>query len=199
MKTKIRMNDSEIGIACGRPIPKNNPDSLVGMIVQTLWTAHDLVFAEMDKRGQLRHASEIYCIRKKIAKKIPENTVNDDAYLALTAVKQGWNIVYEPQATVLIRGPETISDYFKQRRRIIWGHNQVRKLTGKSPQHVLHMIPLNPSGGFKLLLKLFSELGLLSFAVFIILEIIINIVVIVDSISGKSHVKWDVADSTKKL
>lgn len=194
-----RLEDPDVGIVCGKPVPTNSKNSLIGEMVQLLWTFHDRVFTELSNAGLLRHASEVFCIRKKIIKKIPLETVNDDAYLALTAQKKGWKISYEPEAIVSICGPKSILDYFKQRRRIIYGHYQVWKLTGKSPQYIILMIPLNPTKGLKLILKLSTEVGMLTFSVFLLLEFIINTIAIIDALSGKSYIKWDIAKSTKKL
>ena len=185
-KLVSKFEDPKVGIVCGKPVPTNSTTSLVGKIVQLLWSFHDQVFIEMSKTGQLRYASEIFCIRKGIVNKIPLNTVNDDAYIALTAKKKGWIISYEPRGIVSITGPKTFLDYFKQRRRILWGHNQVKKLTGKSPQYIIHMIPLEPSKGLKLTLKLLSEYQIYTVLAFLSLELIINYLAIIDSILGKT-------------
>jgi len=194
-----KFKDPTIGIVCGKPTPTNNAVSHIEKIVNLLWNFHDQVFTQLNKTKQLRHASEIYCIRKGIVKEIPGDTVNDDAYIALTARKQGWEISYEPQGIVSITGPQTISDYFKQRRRILWGHYQVKKLTGESPQYLIHMIPLNPINGLRLTLKLFSKNEILTVITFLFLEFVINYFSIIDSIIGKSYAKWDIATTTKKI
>ncbi len=199
LKLISKFDDPKIGIVCGKPVPTNNTTSITGKIVKLLWSFHDLVFTELNKTGQLRHASEIFCIRKGIVDKIPQETVNDDAYIALTARKKGWKISYEPQGIVSMCGPQTIPDYIKQRRRILWGHHQVKKLTGKSPQYFIHMLSLDPTNGLKLTLNLFSQNGILTVLAFLLLEVIINSLAITDSIFGKSHVKWSIAKTTKKL
>ena len=193
-----KFDDPETGIVCGKPVPTNSTSSLVGRMVQLLWSFHDQVFIEMSNVGQLRHASEIFAIRKGIVNKIPSNTVNDDAYIALTAIKKGWRIRYDPQVIVSISGPQTIPDYFKQRRRILWGHYQIKKLTGKSPQHIIHMFPLELSKGLKLTLKLFSENRIQNVLAFLSLEFLLNYLAIIDSIIGKSYTKWSIAKTTKK-
>jgi cellulose synthase/poly-beta-1,6-N-acetylglucosamine synthase-like glycosyltransferase len=191
--------DSKIGMVCGKPIPNNKENSLVGKIVNLLWRFHDEVFDEMNKSDQLRHASEIFCIRKGIVNKIPQETVNDDAYIALTTIKKGWKIDYEPEGYVTICGPQTISDYFRQRRRILWGHYQVKKLTGESPQYLVHMIFLKPTKVLKLFLKLITEKGFFTISAFLFLEFILNYLAIIDTILGKTHAIWNIAKSTKEL
>jgi cellulose synthase/poly-beta-1,6-N-acetylglucosamine synthase-like glycosyltransferase len=198
-KLVSRLEDQRVGIVCGKPVPINNTKSLVGKMVQLLWRFQDRVFNEFNDAGLLRHASEVFCIRKGITKQIPAHTVNDDSYLALVAKKKGWRIRYEPEAIVSICGPKSIFDYFRQRRRIIFGHYQVRKLTGKAPQYLIFMTPLHPTNGLKLTLKLFQEGGIRTFSTFILLEFLFNALAMIDAISGKSHVKWGISTTTKKL
>ncbi len=45
---------------------------------------------------------------------------------------QGYEIRYVPEAVVFNRGPATIGDYLKQRRRIYAGHYMVRQAQGYS-------------------------------------------------------------------
>lgn len=192
-----KLRDSNVGIVCGKPVPTNSPNSLIGKMVQLLWRFHDHVFIELDDAGLARHASEIFCIRKGIVDKIPTETVNDDAYLAVTAKKKELLVRYEPEACVSICGPKTLLDYFKQRRRIIFGHYQVRKLTGKPTQYIPHLMPLYPSKVLKLVLWLCAEWDIPTFLAFILVEFAVNIVAMIDSISGKSHVQWSISTSTK--
>ncbi len=83
-----KLQAPNVGIICGRPVPINNSDSFVDRLVQVLWRFHDHVFRELNDAGLARHATEIFCLRTGIVEKIPDETVNDDAYLALTAKKK---------------------------------------------------------------------------------------------------------------
>ena len=187
------------GIVCGNPVPINSSNSLVGKMVRLLWGFHDHVFKQLNGAGLARHATEIFCIRRGIVDKIPAETVNDDAYIALTAKKKGWLIKYETESRVSICGPQTFPDYYKQRRRVLFGHNQVKKTTGESPQHLIYLLPLYPIQVMKLLRWLFMTYDLPTLMAFISIELGINAAAMVDTILGKPHTKWSVSDSTKKL
>src|SRR4030067_3807383 len=195
--SKLRIPNT--GIVCGNPVPINSSDSLVGRLVQLLWSFHDHVFKQLNDAGLARHATEIICIRKGIVDKIPAETVNDDAYIALTAKKKGWLIKYETESRVSICGPQTFPDYYKQRRRVLFGHHQVMKTTGESPQHLIYLLPLYPIQTMKLLQWLFMEYDLPTLIAFISIELGINIAAMADSILRKPHTKWIVSNSTKKL
>ena len=197
LTAKLQM--SNVGIVCGNPVPVNPPNSLLGKMVQLLWSFHGHVFAELNDSGLARHATELFCIRKGIVDSIPAETVNDDAYIAVTTKKKGWLIKFDTQSQVLMCGPNTFQEYFQQRRRIIFGHFQIRKLTGESPQYLVHLLPLHPLQTFKLVLWLFTKYDPITMAVFLFTEFWVNVFAIGDSILGKNYFRWPALASTKTL
>ena len=194
-----KLQAPNVGIICGRPVPINNSDSFVDRLVQVLWRFHDHVFRELNDAGLARHATEIFCLRTGIVEKIPDETVNDDAYLALTAKKKGWLIKYDPGSSVSICGPKTFSDYLKQRRRILRGHSQVKKLTGESPQHLIYLLPLYPTRVLRMLLWLSAECGIPTFLTFTSIEFMTGVTAFADSVLGRPGAQWSVSASTKKV
>jgi cellulose synthase/poly-beta-1,6-N-acetylglucosamine synthase-like glycosyltransferase len=191
------LNKFNVGIVCGNPVPVNSPTSRVAEIVQLLWRFHSYVFQELNDSGLARHATEMFCIRKGIVDQIPNQTVNDDAYIAVTAKEKGWLIKFDSQSKVLICGPSTFREYFAQRRRILFGHYQIRKLTGKSPQYLMHMLPLHPLKTLKLVLWLFTNNKPVTTAIFLFTEFWVNLFSIADFIEGKSYFRWPALSSTK--
>ena len=175
-----------VGVTCGNPVPVNSSTSLVGRFVQILWSFHDHVFRQLNDAGLARHATEIFCIRKGIVDKIPIETVNDDAFIALVAKKKGFLVEYETESRISICGPKTFREYFRQRRRVLFGHKQVKKITGESPQHLIYLFPIYPVRVIKLLQWSIMKYGPTLLA-FLIVEFIINIVAILDSVLGKTH------------
>ncbi len=195
-----RLNSANnIGITCGRPVPIENTKSQVNKIVRLLWLFHDHVFKELNDSGIARHASEVFALRKEIAEKMPSQTVNDDAYLAVLAKKKGWLIKYEPKAVVSISGPRTFSEYFRQRRRIIFGHYQIKRILGVPPQHLVHLFPFYPRKALKLITWLIPQGGIVSFLLFTTIELMLNVLAIIDVVSGYSHSSWAVCPSTKTV
>jgi len=189
----------KVGIVCGNPKPINPKDSLVGKIVNFLWSFHGDVFEQLNNVGRARHATEIFCIKKGIVNKIPIDIVNDDAYIALKAKKKNWLIKFEKEAQVSICGPKTFSDYCIQRRRVLFGHRQIKKVTGESPQHLIYLFPYHPKEVIKMLLGAIKKYGISTFFTFVIVEFIVNTIALADSLSGKKHSNWSIAKSTKKV
>jgi len=196
-KLMLKMELSNVGIVSGNPVPTNSPNSLVGRLVQLLWSFHNHVFRELNDAGLARHATEIFCIRKGILDKIPNETVNDDAYIAVMSKKKGWLIKYEAEAQVSICGPKTFQEYFRQRRRIIFGHYQLRKLTAESPQYLAHFMPLHPIRVLKLTSWLFKKHDPLTLAAFMFTEFLLNAAAMGDFALGKNHFIWTALPSTK--
>jgi cellulose synthase/poly-beta-1,6-N-acetylglucosamine synthase-like glycosyltransferase len=190
---------ASVGVVCGHPVPIKNSSPFVGRLVKLLWGFHDRTFEQLNDEGLARHATEIFCIRKGIVENIPIGTINDDAYLALIAKKKGWLIKYDTEARVSICGPQTFTEYIRQRRRVLFGHYQVRRITGESPQHLIFLFPHYPVRAMKLLLWFCKEYGLLAFFTFSIVELGINAAAMLDYIWGKDHTKWSVSNSTKRI
>lgn len=192
------MKDQRVGISCGRPEPIRRGRKLVRRLVETLWGFHNWQLEKLNHAGLLMHASEVFCIRKGVVKKIPREMVNDDAFLAVAAKKAGYLIKYVRDSQVKVFGPQTIPDYIKQRRRIIAGHYQVRVATGHFSQYVLYSLLVRPRLTFKTLVEYVATrrevIGLLVAPLF---EVAANLLALSDSIRGKSHRIWSISTTTK--
>ena len=54
----------------------------------------------------------------------------DDAAMEPLVFGQGYRLSYVPEAVVYNRGPQTLKDFLKQRRRIYSGHLKMRQTLG---------------------------------------------------------------------
>jgi len=195
----VKIKTPNVGIVCGNPNPINSKKPLVGKLVHLLWGFHDIVFKELNDAGLARHATEVFCIRRGIVEQIPNETINDDAYIALMTKKKGWLIKYQPNSHVFICGPQTFHDYFYQRRRILVGHLQVKKITGESPQHLLYLLPQQPVQAMKMLFLLIKKNSVFTVLAFVSVEFVIYSLATLDFLRKKSYTKWNVLNSTKEL
>src|ERR1700679_861813 len=100
----------------GRPVPDNAPEQLVGRMVRLLWELHHEVSLEVPKMG------EIVAFRSHLVEYVSELSVVDEASIEDIVRAKGYVLGYVPEAIVTNRGPETIAEYFEQRRRIARGH-----------------------------------------------------------------------------
>lgn len=111
--------DPKVGMVGGHPIPVNNPATFLGHAVHLLWRLHDRLARVRPKLG------EVIAFRNVISG-IPINSPVDEISIEALIAHLGYRLVYEPSCVVYNKGPLTICDFLKQRRRIYAGHLQVR-------------------------------------------------------------------------
>jgi len=108
-----------IGISCGRPMSLDSPKNFVGFINNLVWKLHHFVSLEDPKVG------EVFAFRN-VVKKIPNRLAADESYIESVIKKEGYKVAYAQNAIVFNRGPQTISEFISQRRRIFTGHVHIK-------------------------------------------------------------------------
>ena len=144
----------------------------------------------------------MWAIRRGIIEKIPEEVINDDAYIGITLKKNGWQVVHVPEAEAFNLVPETVREYIYQRERIVAGHRQVEDATGTYPNTIGVILFKKP---FFLLRILFDEVRNLGirdhpklWAGFF-LEIMARIFASLNYGNRASYLKWKRIETTKSL
>jgi len=115
-------HDSTVGMTGAHPIPVNSIDNFMGYVVHLLWRLHHQVALKSPKCGEL-------IAFRKVFDSIPKDTAVDEAWIEYEIRRRGLRVVYVPEAIVYNKGPETIEDFLKQRRRISYGHLDLHKRT----------------------------------------------------------------------
>jgi hypothetical protein len=116
-------HDPTVGMVGGRPIPVNDEGTFLGFAVHLLWGLHDRVAREEPKLG------EVVAFRNMVPS-IPSDSPVDEISIQAFITQLGYRLVYEPQAVIYNRGPATVGDFVRQRRRIYAGHLLVRQQQG---------------------------------------------------------------------
>jgi glycosyltransferase involved in cell wall biosynthesis len=106
----------DVGMVGGRPVPNNDETQLVGKMVRLLWELHHRVSLEVPKMG------EIVAFRAHLVEYVSELSVVDEASIEDIVRAKGYELGYVPDAIVTNHGPDTMREYFEQRRRIARGH-----------------------------------------------------------------------------
>jgi biofilm PGA synthesis N-glycosyltransferase PgaC len=117
--------DETVGMVGAHPVPVNDEGTFLGHAAHLIWRLHDRVAKESPKLG------EAVAIRN-VLPGIPIDTPVDEISIQALITQLKYRLVYEPAAIVYNRGPATIADYLKQRRRIAAGHLQIRQQQGYS-------------------------------------------------------------------
>lgn len=117
------MADSEVGMTSGRPVPVNDRDTFMGFAAHLLWNLHHEIAQRHFKAGEM-------IAFRLIFQRIPYDSAVDEASVEPVIKGQGYKTVYVPHALIYNKGPETVTDFLRQRRRIYAGHLAVRNNLG---------------------------------------------------------------------
>lgn len=188
-KLTAPFENKTIGMTGAHPIPVDDPKTLMGFATHLLWRLHHIIALENPKMG------EVVAFRS-IVKSIPEKSAVDEGSIEAEIVKNGYQIVYAPEATIKNKGPETISDFLRQRRRIFAGHLWLKN-------NFDHQVStMNGIKIFKILVKNldWNSREIIFTPLVILLEIWGRFLGWYDyKILKKNPAIWDIAKSTKNL
>lgn len=179
--------DPEIGMTGGHPVPVNDADTFMGFIVHKQWDLHHQVALQHPKLGEL-------IAFRRVFHRIPFDSAVDEANIEPLIVGQGYRLRYVPDAIVYNRGPETVKDFIKQRRRIYAGHLTISHKQGYT------VSTMSPSRIFKALLRSWqwSWRAVLFIPAVIVLEAYGRLLGWVDHrFKKRDHAIWDIAATTK--
>jgi hypothetical protein len=127
--------------------------------------------------------------------RIPQHTAVDEASIEPLIRGQGYQVRYIPQAIVYNKGPETRSDFLRQRRRIYAGHLELKQILGYS------VSTMSGSMILKLLLRNLDWRPKQFFWTWgaVALEISGRFLGWIDFRQHREHTVWEIATTTKEL
>jgi len=180
--------DPEVGMTSSRPVPVNDASQFMGYAAHMLWGLHHAINMKSFKAG------EMIAIRK-IFERIPYHTAVDEASMEPVIRGQGYQAQYVPTAIVYNKGPETLADFLRQRRRIYAGHLAVRDTLGYN---------VSTMSGRKILMTLLQNLDWRpkQFAwtwSIVGLEVYGRVLGLRDYKKRRDHAVWEMATTTKQL
>jgi len=190
-------SSDEIGVVGGHPVPVK--PTFFGRF---MWDLHDETLYYLNHKNYLTHASgEMMAMKRGVISVIPLKTVNEDAYITVTAKKKGYRIIYDRKAVVLISAVGNIIDLIRQRRRVLAGHHQIKRMTGQYPTNFESLIF---SGNFwiavTILERMIRKTRILFMAmvfIAVMLSLVANILAFFDRLRGKYAFIWRKIESTK--
>ena len=180
--------DEEIGMTTCRPVPVNDASTFMGYAAHMLWRLHHEINLIAFKAGEL-------IAFRKIFERIPYKTAVDEASVEPVIRGQGYFVRYVPTSLVHNKGPETIKDFLRQRRRIHAGHLAVRDAIGytvstMSGRRIAGLVLRHTDWRPKPLIWTCAVAGL---------EIFGRFLGNWDYRKHRNHVVWEIATTTKKL
>jgi hypothetical protein len=191
-KMVVALRDQpEVGMVGGRPVPDNDDGKFVGRMVKLVWELHHRVSLEVPKMG------EIVAFRAHLVEYVSELSVVDEASIEDIVRAKGYTLGYVPDAVVTNHGPETIREYFEQRRRIARGHYWLEFAFGYEVATLDRGLIVRATRGVA---RSQDPFGKLALAAAIGTEVVARVVGFWDArVVGGKHRTWRVLRSTKSL
>ncbi|OQY23392.1 MAG: hypothetical protein B6I35_03885 [Anaerolineaceae bacterium 4572_32.2] len=185
----VPFGDSQVGMVGGRPVPTNDVRTFMGYAAHLLWSLHHRISLRRPKMGEMIAFRNFF-------RQIPFDSAVDEASVEPLIRGQGLQLRYAPEAVVYNRGPETVQDFIRQRRRIYAGHVYVRDTLGYR---------VSTMKGIRILWLLLTCPGVkrdwryfLWGSAIITLEAVARFLGLMDyRVWKQKHVIWDVAETTK--
>lgn len=180
--------DPKVGLVGGHPVPVNREDSFMGFMVNLVWRLHHRISLSHPKMGEL-------IAFRRVFDAMPDDVVVDEAWAESVMRENGYRIVYVPTAVIHNKGPQTLGDLFRQRKRIAVGHYHLKRVSGYSPSTMVYRnvfpavvseIMETPGRGLHILAAVF-------------LEACIRISAYLDFLLGKKPYKWEVSPTSKDV
>ncbi|MGB9748591.1 MAG: glycosyltransferase [Candidatus Woesearchaeota archaeon] len=177
--------NKEIGIVASHPIPTNKSNTYLGFAVNFLWKLHHEISKINPKFGET-------IAFKKLFNKINKIEV-DEEFIAYLIQLKGLKGFYAENAIVYNHGPERISDYLNQRRRIFCGHLKLMK------KYKYKVPTLNNVRLIKIVLRKINLKNFNKIIFTILIEALSRFLGGIDYIINKEHYKWEIAKTTKQV
>jgi biofilm PGA synthesis N-glycosyltransferase PgaC len=112
----VRMfRDPAVGMTGAQKVAVNTPDHIVGLLSYLRLKMEHQLCLEIPRLGEL-------IAFRKLLDRLPPDVAMDEAFVEAFAVQRGLQVRYAPDAVVYSMGPQTVSDFVKQRRRNYAGH-----------------------------------------------------------------------------
>jgi biofilm PGA synthesis N-glycosyltransferase PgaC len=190
IENMVRMfADPAVGMTGAHKVPVNTPEHIIGYLSHLRLKMEHQLCLDIPRLGEL-------IAFRKVFDRIPPDVAMDEAFVEALVVRRGLQVRYAPDAVVFNMGPETVSDFIKQRRRNYAGHLHLKekygyRVSSLDSRRVLRLALSEIWGAIRLIYILFA-------------------LAIIESISRalgwwdyrvrkQQHVVWDIAWTTKEV
>jgi glycosyl transferase family 2 len=108
--------DPDVGAVTSRPVPGNY--GFMGL-PNLVWKCHTFVQPKLN--------AEMFGIKRSLMEPLPFRLVHDDAWIHALLERKGYSVVYEPRAMVFNSVPETLREFYLQRKKNVIGNLQLAR------------------------------------------------------------------------
>ncbi|MEM7034363.1 MAG: glycosyltransferase [Chloroflexota bacterium] len=190
VENMVRMfADPAVGMTGAQKAPVNAPDHVIGLLSHLRLQMEHQLCLEIPRLGEM-------IAFRKVFEAIPPDVAMDEAFVEALVIRRGMQVRYAPDAIVYNMGPETVTDFVKQRRRNHAGHLHLKEKYGYQ---------VSSLGGGRL-----TKLALSQFVGAIRLLGTLFVLAALEAYSRmlgwwdyrfhkRTHVVWDIAWTTKEV
>ena len=190
IENMVRMfADPAVGMTGAQKAPVNAPDHVVGLLSHLRLQMEHQLCLEIPRLGEL-------IAFRKVFDTIPPDVAMDEAFVEALVIRRGLQVRYAPDAVVFNMGPETVTDFVKQRRRNHAGHLHLQakygyQVSSMNGSRLTRLAFTQIWGAIRLVWTLF---------VLAILEGYSRMLGWWDyRVHKRTHVVWDIAWTTKEV
>ncbi len=184
-------DDGEVKIACGCPIPEIQATNPRDLAEDFLWRIHNRALETLSNLETDNHCcDEFMALRRGFLESLPTNLINDGAYLGVLASLQGRSVTFCSRAKVSIETPRSFLGLLRQRRRILQGHRQIRRLLNHPANTLEGMLIRRPEIVLKVIMGELREKPSQLFTLLFLalpMEICANLLAFVDDLGGAAY------------
>jgi cellulose synthase/poly-beta-1,6-N-acetylglucosamine synthase-like glycosyltransferase len=179
--------DPGVGMTGAQKVAVNTPDHVVGVLSHLRLKMEHQLCLEIPRLGEL-------IAFRKVFDQIPPDVAMDEAFVEALIIRRGMQVRYAPEAVVYNMGPETVTDFVRQRRRNYAGHLYLKdkygyRVSSLQNTRVVRLALEEVWGAIRLV----GTLGILA-----VLEAYSRLLGAWDyRVRKKRHVVWDMAWTTK--
>jgi hypothetical protein len=184
----VRMfRDPAVGMTGAHKVAVNTPEHIVGLLSHLRLKLEHQLCLEIPRLGEL-------IAFRKVFDQMPLDVAMDEAFVEAFIIRRGMQVRYAPDAVVYNMGPETVSDFVKQRRRNYVGHLYLKdkygyRVSSLQNTRVARIAFEEVWGAVRLVWTLF---------VLAVLEVCSRVLGAWDYyVRNKKHLVWDMAWTTK--
>jgi biofilm PGA synthesis N-glycosyltransferase PgaC len=178
-----------VGMTGAHKVPVNTPEHIIGYLSHLRLKMEHQLCLDIPRLGEL-------IAFRKVFDQIPPDVAMDEAFVEALVIRRGLQVRYAPDAVVFNRGPETVRDFIKQRRRNYAGHLHLKEKYG------YRVASLDRGRVLRLALsEIWEALRLIWILIALgTIEMISRILGWWDyRVRKRNHVVWDIAWSTKEV
>jgi len=136
----------------GRPVLPPGTKGRWTQELRLMWSLHHEFHLELQRLGGGAHLSdELLLVSLPGFPTLPDGTINDGSYLGVWLSQHGGHRLYAPEARVTVDVPGSVRDHLEQRRRIVYGNQQVTVALGEAPSTFVGYALRSPARAVELL------------------------------------------------